>query len=203
MTFREKAGNALNSKRLWLAVVLGSVTIVLWYYAFNDGEIEETRQIDDSEPDAYALQASYLNFNVDGTLQSRLEAVRTDQYVDSDIGVLTQPRLDVYEEKGKRNFWHMSSNSGLYDSRKSVLTLDENVEILGSTLDGLPVRILTSALVYRLGDKFVETNNAVEVVSGSDRIEGTGMELDMLNKAIQLKQDVRATYQASPSSRNN
>ena len=199
MTLQEMAANAVRSKRLLLALFLGAITAALWFQAFNDAEVEVVRLADDAEPDAFILQASYRTYNPEGVLESRLESVRAEQFVDTDIGVLSLPRLDIYEEVGERNFWHMSADKGTYDARFSVLTLDQNVEILGSTIENLPVRILTSGLVYTMGEEHVETNNAVEVISGSDRIQGTGMELDMQKKAVELKQDVRAIYQARPA----
>ncbi|WP_344808437.1 LPS export ABC transporter periplasmic protein LptC [Allohahella marinimesophila] len=199
MTLQEMAGNAVRSKRLVLAVVLIVLTAAFWYQAFNDEDVEVVRLADDAEPDAFILQASYRTYNLAGMLESRLESVRAEQFVDTDIGVLSLPRLDIHEEAGERNFWHMSADKGTYDARYSVLTLDQNVEILGSTLENQPIRVLTSGLVYTMGDEHVETNNAVEVISGSDRIQGTGMELDMQQRAVELKQDVRAIYQARPA----
>lgn len=199
MTLQEISANALRSRRFLLAIVLVAITMALWYQAFND-EMDDTVFVaDEAEPDAFIIQASYRTYNLEGRLESRLESIRAEQFVDTDIGILSLPRLDIYEEAGERNFWHMSADKGTYDARFAVLTLDQNVEILGSTLDNQPIRVLTSGLVYTMGEEHIETNNAVEVISGSDRIQGTGMELDMQQRAVALKQDVRAIYQARPA----
>ena len=151
---------------------------------------EESLLID--EPDAFVTNAIYRTFDVKGNLTSVLHSERAKHFPDTDIGFLTKPDLQLYQE-GESN-WHATSEEGQFDVKNDHLVLSGNVTILGEDRKGTPFTMTTDKLNYANKSDFIETDLPVKIVSVDSEITAIGMTANLTEKKINLLSKVKGHY---------
>jgi len=151
---------------------------------------EESLLID--EPSAFATNAVYRTFDVQGNLTSVLHSERAKHFPDTDTGFLTKPDLQLYQE-GEPN-WHATSEEGQFDVKNDHIVLSGSVTIIGENRQGTPFTMTTEKLNYANKSDFIETDLPVKIISVESEITAVGMTANITEKKINLLSKVKGHY---------
>lgn len=145
-------------------------------------------------PDYYLTGLTLRQFDPEGRLAHLLKAKRLS-HVEGASTDLTDPRLTVESQQGAP--WQISAQRGTLDPSGTWLTLPDAVTITRrASLSNRPLELHTRALRYRLDQGYAETDEAVTVTSGSDRIDAVGAQAWLQDPGrIHFKSQVRGHYE--------
>ncbi|WP_020409656.1 LPS export ABC transporter periplasmic protein LptC [Hahella ganghwensis] len=144
------------------------------------------------EPDAFVTGAEYRTFDQHGNLESVLHSERAKHFPQTNIGLLTNPKLQLYQE-GKPS-WNAQSLEGQFDVQKDYLVLMGNVRILGTDRRGETFSMFTEKLNYANKSGFIATDQPVKITSSSSELTAVGMKANIAKKKITLLSKVEGHY---------
>ncbi len=185
----------LPGRKRWisLGLLLGSLLLI---YVFGtstplqlfDGDDDLLRQ----EPDAFVIDATYLVFNEQGRLRTRLHSERAVHYPATDQGHLTNPRLTVYPDTGSP--WQISSSQGILHIPEDRVELVGFVTVTGEQPAGKPLRFDSPTLEYNDKTRFIRTDQPVIINSQFNQLSAVGMEFQIDQKILRLFSRVEGVY---------
>lgn len=195
--------------------LLSAAAIILAFIAFA---VIGTRDSSTVPPDNLAghLQAEYDYYINDMQLDRfepgaqhshSVQASRTTHYPKAGLSLLEEPRMTWYD--ATQPPWHLDAQEGemrplangdsdpdgdLVEGELIVLRGNVLARTLGT--DGAELRISTQSLDVLPSSKSAHTTQLVRIENARMHMLGTGMDLDMTSKRIQLLSDVSARHEA-------
>ncbi|OZG70540.1 LPS export ABC transporter periplasmic protein LptC [Hahella sp. CCB-MM4] len=146
----------------------------------------------DDEPDAFVTGAEYRTYDERGNLESVLRSERAKHFPQTNIGLLTNPNLQLYQE-GEPS-WTAKSSEGQFDVQKDHVVLMGNVQIQGTDRKGEKFSMHTEKLNYANKSGFIDTDQPVKITSDTSEITAVGMTADIAQKKIILLSKVKGQY---------
>ncbi len=143
--------------------------------------------------DYYLDEFSTIIMDETGSPYYKLSSPHLDHYPVNQITKITKPELLIFNSKDypwklKANMARISNKgnliyfSGGVKLDKSSANLDENIVIIADELS-----------VF-IKEQFAESKTNVTVIQGSNRIQATGMELNLKNRTLKLSSNVNGKY---------
>ncbi|RMF18029.1 MAG: LPS export ABC transporter periplasmic protein LptC [Gammaproteobacteria bacterium] len=145
------------------------------------------------EPDAFLKDATYLNYDRNGALSSRVIAERAIHYPDADDGELVRPSVEIYQVDAPP--WVLRANRGTFELKTDRVYLEEQVNAVGILNGKHPVRFESDALDYFSARRFIETDQPVKITSDRFATRATGLSVHIDQKLIDLHHDVHSVVQ--------
>ncbi len=167
------AGQFFDQYRVYLVLVfllLGS-----WFLAdvFDQKQGKEFVAADHS-PDYFSVGYYKKEMSLQGIAKNELIADKLIHYIDDGTTHLEKPVMTLYNSDQPP--WIIKSNSGILGADRENLLLSGKVFISRSgTKKKKPFDINTSELRVKLSISYAETDQWAELIEGSNRTEGVGM----------------------------
>ena len=157
--------------------------------------------IPDTESQARHSRDYYLhNFTATimdefGRPRYKLRALHLDHFPDDDSMILTQPKLDFYENQSP--LWTVNSDYGfVYDGGK-IIHLTGRVDMERKARPGKErITIVTHDLRIWTKAKYAETDAKVHLVQTKNTLEAVGMRIYLTLGELVLLSDVHGKYQS-------
>ncbi|MBK8970256.1 MAG: LPS export ABC transporter periplasmic protein LptC [Hahellaceae bacterium] len=184
----------LTQKR-WISLVTTVVTVGLFYLLSEEAPLQLFNgedQVIAQEPDAFVLNATYLTFDKNGQLRTRLRSEKAVHFPATDQGQLTNPHLIVYPEQGAP--WEITSQQGLLFLQEDKLELAGFVTVVGEQPPGKALRFDSPTLQYDDKTRFIRTDQPVTINSQFNQLSAVGMEFEVDKKILRLFSRVEGVY---------
>lgn len=108
-------------------------------------------------------------------------------------GTIEWPNFLIQQEDEQ---WYITAESAVITPDREQVTLHGDVKLLRrNEMTGDLLDIRTRDVLLYLTPKTASTASEVELRHGGDRLDATGMNLDMINERIELLREVRAHYE--------
>ena len=169
---------------------------ILLYLFDNPRGILSNIDIDSREDitaHAVAKNASTRYFNDNGDLIYSVESEKLSHFRPEDAPSYTlieSPDIQVFQEDTP---WQISANLGRV-SEDRIITLTEDVVLIGASTDQQLTEMRTSKLIYDPAQKLASTDQTVTILSPLGEISATGMIADISAKKIKLLSNVKGQH---------
>jgi len=183
-----------RTQYILLAVVLALAGFSVWMLSVvnvpKPGAPPGPRHI----PDYYLDDFTATAMGPNGKPQYRLSAKHLDHYPDNDLKVITALHLTWYRP-GLPD-WTVDADQGRILHHNQLVLLEGRVVMTrAATDDAPPIRLETRDLTVRPGEKYAETQTAVTIHSGPNRIQATGMRVYLDQGRVELLANARGHYE--------
>ncbi len=182
--------------------VLGAVLLALatgsWWLAQGLEEEHERRPRPPHSPDYWIEDLAALTMDQQGRPRRRLSATSMRHFPDDESTELTRPEM-LLLAPGKPP-WQVRAEKGWVSSDGALILLQGEVHIDREKSDEVrPLHLVTRDLRVQPKDEYAETDSPVQVKSGANRVEATGLQAWLREPVrIKLLADVRGYYEANP-----
>ncbi|MEJ2508177.1 MAG: LPS export ABC transporter periplasmic protein LptC [Gammaproteobacteria bacterium] len=144
-------------------------------------------------PDYYLDDFTATAMGTDGKPLYRLKADHLDHYQDNDLKVITHLHLQWFRP-GLPD-WTVDADEGrILNHNRLVLLQGRVVMVRAASADQASIRLETRDLTLRPDEKYAETETAVTIRSGPNRIDAVGMHVDLEAGRVDLLANVRGHY---------
>jgi len=183
-------------------IIFAAVLLVLaggsWWLTQDLEEEPERRPRPPHTPDFWIEELSALTMDKQGQPRRRLNAAVMRHFPDDESTELEQPEIELLAP-GKPP-WLVRSEQGWVSADGDLVLLQGKVFIDREGDEEVrPVHLETRDLRVQPDDEYAETDNPVQIVSGSSRVESTGLQAWLREPMrIKLLADVRGHYENEP-----
>jgi len=175
-------------------MLLAILTAVSWELSRDPGEVRE-RPV--NELDA---RLNYALHDFDGRLLNDAGRVNLEIYApilrsnaQSGVGTVESPEIRIQQEDER---WYITAES-------AIITADrEHVSLLGDVflarrneITGQLLEISTKDVMLNVTPRTASSDSAVSIRQDNDRLDATGIKLDMMTNSFELLHDVQAYYE--------
>ncbi len=182
-------------KQIWTYISLTIVALSSWLVAdwiAPKPEVKPTQAL--HRPDSFSEDFTKTVMNPDGTPKHKLSADSMFHYDDDKSTELEKPKLIFFDDDQPP--WTIRSDTGYATSNGKTIFLGGNVFISRPAAPSVhPVNIVTKNLTINPKINYAETDEYAELVSHSNRISGTGLNVYFgQTKKVTLLSNVRGKY---------
>jgi lipopolysaccharide export system protein LptC len=179
---------------LLLTLIFGFALIAVDRYTQKLNQPLSEEQI--SEADYYGERLINWRYGVNGKLEQTFQAQRSDHYPNVGITRFSAPMVTSRDERGQ--IWQVSAQNGALKDNEQIIHFNQTVRIEPiSTGEQTPEAMLieTDALTYDIRQQIAATDLPVTLTGPSSHATATGMTLDLMRQRVELKTEVKTTYE--------
>lgn len=184
----------MNRKNLYIiATALLLVALGNWLSEVRVKQVDPQLQgKSEALHDYYITDFSAMALDQQGLPQHQLQAAQLSYFTDSETTQLTKPTLQVYE--GKKVVWQIVAEQGEIHQQQDEVVLQGKVRLVQKTEES-PLRLSTSLLKIHPQQGRAETDRAVTLLQGGNRIDAVGMQMEQESQRLLLLSQVRGQYE--------
>ena len=187
-----------NAQSILTSLFLGVMVIALLSYSEWEKwfESESAAETEETQPDLITYAVEQVKFDGQGQKHFLLKAAEIQQFLSADRNRIIQPELTLFQEQNPA--WKTTANEGSSDAQGESILLNGNVHIeqLGKTN---PATLETDTLTLSATDSHAQTDDKVVIRQTGIYIEASGLEADLKNNQITLKNRVTSIYEPEKS----
>lgn len=128
-----------------------------------------------------------------GEISLEIEAPLLRNDAASGIGTVESPHIRIQQEDEE---WYITAESAVITADREWFTLEGAVTMVrNNELTGERLDITTRDVVFNVTPRTASTDASVNIRQAGDRLDATGMRLDMINDRFELLSEVRAHYE--------
>lgn len=173
--------------------VLATFAYIKWDQWFQK---TDTLASNYEQPDMVAVALEQLSFDEHGNKEFLLDAESMLQYLASDRNVMVKPTITFFEQQ--KASWKTSAASATSDNNANKLNLSGHVTIIQQGVDQAAV-LETETLELHPRESYATTEDKVVIRQTGVYIEALGLEADLNQNRIILKQNVTSIYEPEES----
>ena len=186
----------MNRKNL-LLITIALLLVALGNWVSEEGVKQvETRLVEKPETrhDYYINDFTITALDKRGQPRHRLEADQLSHFNATETTLLTQPKLQVYE--GKKVLWRINAEQGEIQRQQDEVLLQGKVRLVQSkTGERAQLRLDTSLLRISPEQGRADTDRAVTMIQGNNRIDAVGLQMEQESQRLLLLSQVRGRYE--------
>ncbi|MBT8050536.1 MAG: LPS export ABC transporter periplasmic protein LptC [Gammaproteobacteria bacterium] len=111
----------------------------------------------------------------------------------SGIGTVEKPDIRIQQDNEE---WYITADSAVIASDREKITLAGQVNMLRrNAVTGARLDIVTRDVLLDVTPRTASTDADVRILQNRDRLDATGMRLDIINDRFELLSEVRAHYE--------
>lgn len=165
----------------WLLRTLGETPLV------KTGELNR-------EPDYFFDEFVATARDAQGKISYRLEAKQLEHFPYNYSMTLEKPYIELFQEKGQP--WQTWAEQGIFFEKRQLVTLSGKVRIHRAADEiNQPVTLSTESITLDMRKKIAKTSSDVQVTSGEDILNATGMMVDLQSGRVELHSKVKGKYE--------
>lgn len=175
----------------YLQVLFALVLIIAGGYLFFDDAVQspEVSEWQQTLPKTYLEGSRVSSYNEEGALTDVLEAASAVFYPSMKESVLTSPRL--YSHNLRDDTWSVSSDSGLFNHKREMLTLNNNVVLINDTNK---VQLSTETMYIDFRKNIASSKVPVLITHGESSTRAEGMVANLESQVVRLEPNVETIY---------
>lgn len=130
-----------------------------------------------------------------GTVNLRIDAPLLRNNALSGVGTVVSPEIHIQQENEE---WYITAESAIITADREHVSLMGEVNLVRrNALTGSLLEIHTQNVMLNVTPRTASTEAAVNIRQANDRLQATGMKLDMISEQYELLDDVQALYETS------
>ena len=166
--------HSANLLPLVLLTLLAALTF--WLERATQGENGVSGDKLRHDPDYFVIGLAFRHFNLDGSLQSSLEAKQMRHYPDDDSTQVTEPVMVLYAHAQPMRL--NARRARVSEDGKLVVLTDDVRVVREASVDNPELVLTTTEMQVYPDDEIARASVPVTIVSGQSVIRGSGMEAD-------------------------
>ncbi len=137
------------------------------------------------------------NYGDEGILESKLFARELSSFENNTRTEMIAPKITFFSKESPKSPWELSSNTAQSKTPHTKILFNDNVILKKLVIaeKDFPLEILTSEIIIDSEKKLAETEQSVEIVSGSNQTTGTGLLVNLEQNTLKLLKDINSQYQ--------
>ncbi|MDH5784585.1 MAG: LPS export ABC transporter periplasmic protein LptC [Chromatiales bacterium] len=185
----------MNLKNLLLIALL-LISVILINQLTEEGvkrvdqRLSTTPEV--AQQDYYLKGFTITSLDQSGEPQHRMRAEEMGHYTGDGVTTLQQPHIELYEQGQMR--WQATAISGTVDQQENLFSLSGDVT-LKQQGEIEPLSLTTVALTIQPAAGVAQTDQAVTVRQGVNRIDAVGMTIEQQGPQLHLHSQVRGYYE--------
>jgi lipopolysaccharide export system protein LptC len=192
--YRQDRISAVVSVTLALALAAGSFYLAQVADRLGEGP---PGRVSGDQPDAYAEGVFLNRTGKTGAAAFLLSARRIDYFQGDDSTLLHEPVLTSLDTSQPRVV--LRAQSGRSSARGGEVLLTGEVRLVREAGEGQPEMIIETDRAVVLPDsEIARTDQPVVIRRGEDRLTGTGMEFNNVDRSLRVDSQVRASFTPGP-----
>jgi len=148
----------------------------------------------DSRFDSYMLNSTMLEFDKNGSLTSKLDALDTKHFKKTNRLEFDKPTLTYYTAIDSIRPWHLKADKGESTGDRESVLFRENVYAWKHLSDGGKNTLKTDKLILYPSKHTVETDHKVWMNGPNGESVGVGMQGNLEKGVFELLSKVRGIY---------
>lgn len=201
-----------------LALGLTGLLLVTLLYWIKPEDITKpfsyTEILENTEPDAYIVDASSTKYGKSGYIDYYLKAEKLLQFTGETPTKMVKPHITIPEALSSNSTspeplkpdlsenslslgagdWIMKSNQGLIFSDKDRVDLTGNVIIVNKESSSPVITVQTEKLVVHPQQEYAETDQLVTIINGPSQVTSVGMKIYFKQYQIVFSSKVKGLY---------
>jgi len=174
---------------LLLVVIIGSG----WFLDGRHAGLQDL-SVSRTGPDSFVSGMHLDVMDVSGQLRYRVTAESMLHYPNTEQLELQRPLIDLQQHNG--NSWRISATTGETTDAGDIIRLLGDVNIRRSGVSG-PLQIRTRDLLVKPEQLYATTDSAATITAPGHRVDSVGLEADLNNNTLELRNRVRGTINAA------
>jgi lipopolysaccharide export system protein LptC len=153
---------------------------------------EETINMSETQSDYYMAEFSTRKFDANGQLEYIVNGETLAHYPVDDRSEIVAPRIELHRPDA---IWQIQSRSGRFDTDPNLFSLEGDVVVYRQREGSDPITIKTSSLTVATDTNIVNTNQAIEIVAPTWRLQATGLSSAIDDGKLALHSQVSGHYE--------
>lgn len=146
------------------------------------------------EPDYFFEEFIATARDKQGKISYRVEAKQLEHFPYNYSMTLEKPYIELFNKDDKP--WQTWAEQGIFFEKRQLATLSGKVRIhRAADKTNQPVTLLTESITLDMDKKIAKTTADVQVTSGEDILNATGMMVDMKSGRVELHSKVKGKYE--------
>lgn len=180
--------NSLLFLLLFIAVAATS-----WLIIGNNHEQSIKNTHSNDEMDTFATDVHITNMDKEGRLSTELDTPKLTHFSQSNQTQLQTPTLIIHSQDQPQ--WKITADQGqIYHHNEEVLLEHHVIIHQAKGSHNEEVTITTPAVTLFPEKKIATTNHPVQLLSDTTQINGIGMEANLIEGTLELKNAARGEY---------
>lgn len=139
----------------------------------------------------YDFDGRMLNENGEVHLQFEAPVLRNN--AQNGIGTIESPELRIQQDEEQ---WYITAESAIITADREQVSLVGDVYLAQNDLQtGELLEISTKDVMLNVTPKTASTDSDVRITQSNNRLEATGIRLDMISNTFELMKNVRGYYE--------
>ena len=128
-----------------------------------------------------------------GTINLEIHAPMLRSNAQTGIGTVESPQIRIQQEDER---WYITAESAIITGDREYVSLMGDVYLTRrNEITGKLLEIETKDVMLNITPRTASTDSVVSIWQANDRLEATGLRLDMNSNSFELLNDVRAYYE--------
>lgn len=180
--------------RYWflLPLLLAVIIIIDRVEEPNTIATEETINMSETRSDYYMAEFSTRKFDSNGQVEYIFHGETLAHYPDDDRSEVVAPRIELHRPEA---IWQIQSSNGRFDTDPNLFTLEGDVIVYRQREGSAPVTIKTTRLTVATDTNTVNTDQTVEILAPTWRLQATGLSSAIDEGKLALHSDVTGRYE--------
>ena len=175
-------------------ILLALLASASWFLSRESVDVEESpvRKFDTRLNYALYDFAGRL-LDTEGSIKLEFQAPVLRSNARSGVGTIESPEIRIQQEDEQ---WYITAESAIITADQEHVSLvgDVNLE-RKNQLTGELLEISTMAVMLNVTPRTASSDSDIKITHFNDRLDATGMKLDMIAGRFELMKDVRAYYE--------
>ncbi len=182
--------------RYWLLVPILIIVVIIVDRIETPStiETEDTIQMSETRSDYYMSDFQSRKFSASGDIEFTVKGETLAHYPDTDSSEIAAPRIQLHRLD---TVWHIQSQTGRFDTNPDLFTLQGQVIIKRQQPGTQPVTITTNSLTVAPQSNEVATEEPVEIVAPTWRLQATGLTSAIDDGRLNLLSQVTGRYEVT------
>ena len=179
---------------LVVALLVLGITLFTSWLLRNLGETPLVTTAGKSrEPDYFFDGFESTARDREGNISYRLEAQQLEHFPYNSSMKLEKPYIEIFHKK--KHPWQTWADNGVFYEKRRLITLAGKVRIHRAADEtNQPVTLVTDSISLDMKNKIAKTSAEVQITSGEDVLNATGMTVDLATGHVELQSKVQGKY---------
>ena len=153
---------------------------------------EETINMSETRSDYYMAEFSTRKFATNGQVEYVFHGKTLAHFPDDDRSEVDAPRIELHRPDA---IWQIQSRSGRFDTDPDLFSLEGDVVVYRQREGSDPITIKTSSLTVATDTNVVNTDQVIEIIAPTWRLQATGLSSAIDNGKLALHSQVSGSYE--------
>jgi LPS export ABC transporter protein LptC len=131
--------------------------------------------------------------NESGAINLEIQAPVLRSNAESGVGTVESPEIRIQQDDER---WYITAESAIITADREYVSLMGDVYLTRrNEITGQLLEISTKDVMLNVTPRTASSDSKVQIRQENDRLDATGMKLDMISNSFELLNDVRAHYE--------